>query len=45
MLEHVSSDMTLQSPEEQVFAQLFLLKNFFVDFNEQSLIVEDVRFK
>ena len=45
MLEHVSSDVTLQSPEEQVFAQLFLLKNFFVDFNEQSLIVEDVRFK
>ena len=45
MLEHVSSDVTLQSPEEQVFAQLFLLKNFFVDFNEQSLILEDVRFK
>ena len=45
MLEHISSDVTLQSPEEQVFAQLFLLKNFFVDFNEQSLIVEDVRFK
>ena len=45
MLEHASSDVTLQSPEEQVFAQLFLLKNFFVDFNEQSSIVEDVRFK
>ena len=45
MLEHISSDVTLQSPEEQVFTQLFLLKNFFVDFNEQSLIVEDVRFK
>ena len=45
MLEHISSDVTLQSPEEQVFAKLFLLKNFFVDFNEQSLIVEDVRFK
>ena len=45
MLEHVSSDVTLQSPEEQVFAQLFFLKNFFVDFNKQSLIVEDVRFK
>ena len=45
MLEHVSSDMTLQSPEEQVFVQLFLLKNFFVDFNEQSLILEDVHFK
>ena len=45
MLEHVSSDVTLQSPEEQVFAQLFLLKNFFVDFNEQSSIVENVRFK
>ncbi|XP_073237708.1 uncharacterized protein [Porites lutea] len=29
MLEHISSDVTLQSPEEQVFAQLFLLKNFF----------------
>ena len=45
MLEHVSSDVTLQSLEEQVFAQPFLLKNFFVDFNEQSLIVEDVRLK
>ena len=45
MLEHVSSDMILQSPEEQVFTQLFLLKNFFVDFNEQSLILEDVHFK
>ena len=45
MLEHISSDVTLQSPEEQVFAKLFLLKNFSVDFNEQSLIVEDVRFK
>ena len=44
MLEHVSS-VTLQSPEERVFVQLFLLKNFFVDFNEQSLVVEDVRFK
>ena len=40
MLEHVSSDVTLQSPEEEVFAQLFLLKNVFVDFNEQSLIAE-----
>ena len=45
MLEHASSDVTLQSPEEQVFAQLFLLKNFFVDFNEPSLILEDVHFK
>ena len=45
MLKHVSSDVTLQSAEEQVFTQLFLLKNFSVDFNEQSLIVEDVRFK
>ena len=45
MLEHASCDVTLQSPEEQVFAQVFLLKNVFVDFNEQSSIVEDVRFK
>ena len=45
MLEHASCDVTLQSPEEQVFAQVFLLKNFFVDSNEQSSIVEDVRFK
>ena len=45
MLEQVSSDVTLQSAEEQVFTQLFLLKNFYIDFNEQSLIVEEVHLK
>ena len=44
MLQQASSPVTLDSPEEEVYTQLFLLKNFFVDFNKKSLIVEDVRF-
>ena len=44
MLQQVSSAVTLQSPEEEVYTKLFLLENFSVDFNEQSFIVEDVRF-
>ena len=43
MLEHVSS-VTLQSAEEEVYTQLLLLEDFFVDFNEQTSILEDVRF-
>ena len=45
MLQQVSSVVTLQSPEEEVYTKLFLLQDFFVDYNEQSFIVEDVRFK
>ena len=40
MLQQNSSDVTLQSPEKVVYTQLFLLENFTVHFNHQSLITE-----
>ena len=45
MLQKNSSDVTLQSPEEVVYTQLFLLENFTVHFKHQSLIVENIEFE
>ena len=45
MLQQNSSDVTLQSPKEFVYTQLFLLENFTVHFNQQSLIVENTYFE
>ena len=45
MLQQASPEVTLESAEEDVYSQLFLLKNFTVDYNEQSMIVEDIAFE
>ena len=45
MMEQLSSDVTLESPEDEVYNHLFELENFAIEYNERSAIVKDIRFK
>lgn len=42
ILHTKSPDLTLQSPEEDIYTELFQLEDFTMDYNEKSSIVKDI---
>ena len=44
MLEHPPGDVSLQSPEEEIYSQLFKLENFTVEYSEASSVIKNIYF-
>ena len=44
MLDQLPSDVSLQSPEEEIYSQLFKLENFTVEYSEASSVIKDISF-